>query len=278
MPETTSAPTTETVTSEDGTLIAFERHGEGPVVIVVDGAMCSRDFGPARPFAEAVAKNGGGWTVVCYDRRSRGASGDTLPYSPQREVEDLSAVIDAAGGDVNLLGFSSGAGLAYETAAAGASIRRVLGYEAPYVAEEDPKHRSTDHLAHLNALLAGDTDQGRAKAVDYFMTTMVGGPFFMPLLMRTMMAKYFPAMKGIAHTIPYDTEVMNSDFTVPRDRFASIHVPVLVGVGGKAKPNMVAAQNAVHAAIAGSELRVLPGQTHQVSNDAILPLAREFFA
>ncbi len=110
------------------------------------------------------------------------------------------------------------------------------------------------------------------------MTTMVGGPFFLPLMMRTMMAKIFPSMKAIAHTIPYDTQVMNSDFTVPRDRFATIHVPVLVGVGGKAKPNMVAAENAVHAAIAGSELVVLPGQTHQVSNEAILPVARRFFA
>jgi hypothetical protein len=91
------------------------------------------------------------------------------------------------------------------------------------------------------------------------------------------MAKYFPVFKRIAHTLPYDTRVVNSNFTVPRERFAAIKVPVLVGVGGKAKPNMVAAENAVHAAIATSQLRVLPGQTHQVTNEAILPAVREFF-
>ncbi len=164
----------------------------------------------------------------------------------QREVEDLTAVIDAVGGDVYLLGFSSGAGLAYETAASGASVKKVIGYEAPYVAEDDPKHRATDHLAHLKGLLADDSDKGRGKAVDYFMTTMVGGPFFMPVMMR-MMGKVFAQLKAVAHTLPYDTQVMNSDFTVPRDRLAKIRVPVLVGVGGKAKPNMVAAEGAVHA-------------------------------
>ena len=103
------------------------------------------------------------YTVVGYDRRGRGASGDTLPYSVQREVEDLTAVIDAVGGDVYLLGFSSGAGLAYETAASGASVKKVIGYEAPYVAEDDPKHRAADHLAHLQGLLADDSDKGRAR-------------------------------------------------------------------------------------------------------------------
>ena len=107
--------------------------------------------------------------------------------------------------------------------------------------------------------------------------TMVGGPFFMPLMMR-MMGKVFTQLKAVAPTLPYDTQVMNSTFTVSRERFAAITVPALVVYGGKAKPNMVAAQNAVHAAIAGSELRVLPGQTHQVSNEAIEPVAREFFA
>jgi pimeloyl-ACP methyl ester carboxylesterase len=275
MTQTAVLPKTETVTSQDGTTIAFERHGAGPVIIVVDGAMCFREFGPARPFADAVAKAGGGYTVICYDRRGRGGSGNTLPYGPEREVEDLTAVIDAVGGDVFLLGFSSGAALAYETAASGASVKKVLGYEAPYLAE-DPKYTRADHLAHLNGLLADDSDKGRGKAIDYFMTTMVGGPFFMPIMMR-MMVKVFAQLKSIAHTLPYDTQVLDRTFTVPRERFARIQVPVLVGVGGKAKPSMVAAEKAVHAAIAGSELRVLPGQTHQVSNDAIVPLAKEFF-
>lgn len=262
---------TETVTSKDGTVIAFERHGTGPVVVEVDGAMCYREFGPARPFAEAMSD----YTVVCYDRRGRGESGNTLPYAPEREVEDLLAVIGATGAEY-LLGFSSGAGLVYETVAAGAPVKKVLGYEAPYVAEDDAKHRSKDHLAHLEGLLADGSDKGRGKALDYFMTTMVGGPFFMPVMMR-LMGKVFTQLKAVAPTLPYDTQVMNSTFTVPRERFATMTVPTLVVYGGKAKPNMVAAQTAVHAAITGSELRVLPGQTHQVSNEAIVPIAKEFF-
>lgn len=268
-----SLPATEIATSKDGTRIAYERHGSGQVLIVVDGAMCHREFGPARPLAADLD----GYSVVCYDRRGRGESGNTLPYDREREVEDLGAVIDAAGGDVYLVGFSSGAALAYETVAAGASIRKIVGYEAPYIAEQDPKHQSTDHRAKLTELLADDSDKGRGKAVDYFMTTMVGGPFFMPLMMRVM-GKVFRQLKGVAHTLPYDTEVMNDNFTVPRDRFATIAVPVLVLVGGKAKPNMVAAEDAVHAAIAGSELDVLPGQTHQVSNAAVIPSIRRFLA
>jgi pimeloyl-ACP methyl ester carboxylesterase len=273
MTETSTLPTTEFTTSEDGTTIAFERHGASPVIVIVDGAMCYREFGSARSLADALT----GYTVVCYDRRSRGESGDTQPYAVQREVEDLGAVIDAVGGEVYLVGFSSGAALAYETAAAGASIRKVIGYEAPYVAEQDPKHRSTDHLARLRSLLADDSDKGRGRAVDYFMTTMVGGPFFMPLMMR-LMGKVFRQLKSIAHTLPYDTMVVNSDFTVPRERFGTIHVPVLVLVGGKAKPNMMAAQDAVHAAIPGSELDTLPGQTHQVADAAVIPSIRRFLA
>lgn len=271
MAETAVLPETETVTSKDGTTIAFERHGEGPVILVVDGAMCYREFGPARPFASAIS----GYTVVCYDRRGRGASGDTQPYAPQREIEDLLAVIEATGADY-LLGFSSGAGLAYETAAAGAPVKKVLGYEAPYVAENDPKHQAADHLAHLNGLLADDSDKGRGKALDYFMTTMVGGPAFMPIMMR-LMGKVFRQLKAVAHTLPYDTQVMNSTFTVPRERLSKIAVPTLIAYGGKAKPNMVAAQEALHATIPNSELKMLPGQTHQVSNDAIVPVAAAFF-
>ncbi len=111
MAETAVLPKTETVTSKDGTSIAFERHGSGPVLVVVDGAMCYREFGPSRPFAAAAHRRGavkgaaeGGFTVICYDRRGRGASGNTMPYAPEREVEDLLAVIEATGAEY-LIGF-----------------------------------------------------------------------------------------------------------------------------------------------------------------------------
>src|SRR5512140_3208432 len=101
------------VKSKDGTRIAFEAQGSGPAVILVDGAMCYRGFGPMPGLAKLLEPH---FTVYTYDRRGRGESGDTPPYSVECEVEDLEALIHAAGGSAYLLGLSSGAALAMETA------------------------------------------------------------------------------------------------------------------------------------------------------------------
>ena len=264
--QTTSV--TETTTSADGTRIAFERVGTGPAVVLVDGALCYRAFGPSRPLAAALADR---FTVYTYDRRGRGESGNTLPYSPQREIEDLAAVIAAAGDDVYVYGTSSGAGMALEAAAAGVRMRKLATYEAPYVAArwKDP---SVDHLAHMEGLLAAGR---RGSAVSYFLVTMVGAPAFVPLMMRAM-PKVWNQMKAVAPTLPYDLRVMGT-FTAPVDRFAGITVPTLVMVGGKAPEPMRAAQDAITAAIPGSQFAVLDGQTHQVSEKAIAPKLASFF-
>ena len=259
---------TETTTSADGTPIAFERVGTGPAVVLVDGALCHRAFGPSRPLAAALADP---YTVFAYDRRGRGESGNTLPYSPQREIEDLQAVMGAAGADVYVYGSSSGAGLALEAAAAGVRMRRLATYEAPYVAArwKDP---SVDHLAHMEALIAADK---RGAAVSYFLVTMVGAPAFVPVMMRAM-PKVWNQMKAVAPTLPYDLTVMGA-FTAPVERFGSIGIPTLVMVGGKAATPMRDAQDAIAAAIPGSRFAVLDGQTHQVSEKAIAPQLETFF-
>jgi len=148
--------TTEYATSADGTRIAFERSGAGPVLVLVDGAFCYREFGPARDVATAMRD---AFTVVIYDRRGRGESGDTLPYAPEREFEDLRAVIDATGGDAFVMGQSSGAGLAYRAAAAGVPMRRLIGYEAPWVGLRKNRDGSTkNYHADLDRLVdAGKT-------------------------------------------------------------------------------------------------------------------------
>ena len=94
-------------TSRDGTPIAYGRTGEGPALVLVDGALCFRGFGPMGPLAELLVP---GFAVHRYDRRGRGDSGDTQPYAVAREVEDLAAVIEAAGGSASVFGMSSGAG------------------------------------------------------------------------------------------------------------------------------------------------------------------------
>ena len=212
------------VTSKDGTQIAYERLGQGPALILVDGAMCSRAFGPMPKLAPLLAKH---FTVFMYDRRGRGQSGDTQPYDKAREIEDLAALLEAAGGSAFLLGLSSGAALALEAAAAGLPVKAVAAYEPPYV-EEAGSTRGTEHAPRLKALLeAGD----RGGAVKYFMGPMVGAPAFVAVMMQAMFWVW-PKLKAVAHTLPYDAGVMG-DFTVPTSRLAGIRNRTLAMHGSK---------------------------------------------
>jgi pimeloyl-ACP methyl ester carboxylesterase len=272
MSETTTAIATEFATSADGTRIAFERSGSGPLLVLVDGALCSRDFGPGRPVSAELTDR---FTVVIYDRRGRGESGDTAPYAPEREFEDLAAVIDAAGGDAYVMGQSSGAAIAYRAAAAGVPMRKLIGYEAPWIGVHAGKDGSPRHYESALAELLARGENG--KAVDYFLVTMVGAPFFVPTMMR-LMPKVWKPMKAIATTLPYDAAVMGASFAPPVDELARIAVPTLVLCGGKSPKNMQAAEDAVAAAIPGARHRTLPGQTHQVSPKALAPLIAEFFS
>ena len=256
---------TEYATSADGTRIAFERSGTGPVLVLVDGAFCYRDFGPARDVAKVLADD---FTVVVSDRRGRGESEDTLPYAPEREFEDLRAVIDAVGGDAFVMGQSSGAGLAYRAAAAGVPMRKLIGYEAPWVGLRTNKDGSTkDYHADLDRMIdAGEN----GTAISYFMVDMIGAPRFVPLMMRVMAAKEWTKLLKVAPTLRYDAAVMG-DFTVPAAELAAVAIPTLALCGSKGAPQMLAAQEAVAAAIPGAEHAVLAGQTHQVSPVALKP-------
>jgi pimeloyl-ACP methyl ester carboxylesterase len=265
MSQDTITRTTHTVISSDGTTIAYEKTGTGPAVVIVDGALCYREFGPARALAEALAPN---YTAYFYDRRGRGESGDTQPYAAQREVEDLVAVIAAAGGDAYVFGQSSGGGLALEAAASGARMRKLAVYEAPYVGLPD----DVDHVAKLKSYLA---EGKRGAAVGHFMVKMVGAPAFVPLMMR-LMPKIWKQLRGVAHTLPNDAIVMDG-FAVPTARFGTIAVPTLVMGGSKGAANMKAAVQGVADAVPGSQQRILEGQTHQVSEEALLPELSEFF-
>ena len=257
------------VRSKDGTAIAYERSGSGPVLIIVDGALCSRSFGPSPKLAPLLARH---FTVYAYDRRGRGQSSDTPPYSPAREVEDIAALVEAAGGSASLLGLSSGGALALEAAASGLPLNKVVAYEPPYV-DDSGQRGGAAHEGQLTRLLAeGD----RSGAVKYFMRDMVGMPAPIVVAMR-LMPWIWRKLEAVAHTLPYDAAVMTA-FRIPRARFASIGVPALVMNGAKTDPMLREAARTIADAIPAARHRELAGQTHNVKPDVLAPAVMEFLA
>ena len=257
------------VLSKDGTPIAYERSGPGPALILVDGALCSRAFGPMPKLAPTLDRD---FTVYTYDRRGRGASGDTPPYAKEREIEDIAALIREAGGSAFLVGLSSGGALALEAVASGLAIPKVVAYEPPYVYEGSAGNGTVDHEAHLAALVAaGD----RGGAVKYFMRSMVGVPAPIVVMMQ-LMWWIWPKVKAVAHTLPYDAAIMNR-FRVPAARLAAIRIPTLALHGSKTDARLAKATRAVADAIPGAQYRTLAGQTHNVSPRVLAPALAEFF-
>jgi pimeloyl-ACP methyl ester carboxylesterase len=256
-----------TVTSRDGTEIAYDRTGAGPALIVVDGALCSRSFGPSPKLAPLLGRH---FTVYTYDRRGRGESGDTPPYSPAREVDDIAALIDAAGGSAFLLGLSSGAALALEAAASGLPVNSVVAYEPPYV-DDDGRRGGAAHEGNLERLLAAGN---RGGAVKYFMRDMVGVPSPFVIIMR-LMPWIWRKLEAVAHTLPHDAAVMTA-FRIPRARFASIGVPTLVMNGSKTDPRLRSAARMIAEIIPAANYRELAKQTHNVQPGVLAPAVVEF--
>jgi pimeloyl-ACP methyl ester carboxylesterase len=259
---------TNAVTSPDGTRIAYETSGSGPAVVLVDGAMCSRSFGPTGQLADALKDR---FTVVRYDRRGRGESGDTQPYAVAREIEDLAAVLDEAGGNVRVLGISSGAGLALEAAADGVPIARLALFEPPYTADGgDPEDRRRE-AARMDELLAAGR---RGEAVELFFG-WVGMPDEAIAQMRS--SPMWPILEATAPTIAYDDRVMG-DGTVHRERLRKIRVPTLLINGSESSAELRRAAGAVADAIPGAQRATLLGQSHQADPGTLVPILTGFFA
>src|SRR5215207_6228387 len=213
----------EKIKSEDGTAIAFDRLGDGQPVIVVGGATCDRAM--TRPLAKQMARH---FTVFTYDRR--GDSGDTAPYAVEREIEDIAALIDEAGGSAFVYGHSSGAGLALHAAAHGLPIARLVLHEPPFVPDSEEERRiSREYAEQLEIILADDR---RGDAVELFMTT-VGMPQEMVEGMRH--DPTWAGLEEIAPTLAYDSEVMGDisrGGTIPADLLCAVTIPALVLCGG----------------------------------------------
>jgi pimeloyl-ACP methyl ester carboxylesterase len=255
----------QTLTSPDGTTIAHQATGTGPALVLVVGAFCDRTT-----TADLTALLADAFTVHEYDRRGRGASSDTAPYDAHREIEDLAAVIAATGEAPFLYGHSSGAMIALETAASGAPVRALAGYEPPYTAEGDPDGGSTELLERVRALVeAGDRDGAAAAFL-----AGTGAPAEVVAGIRS--GPGWAWMCRLAPTLVYDLTLANGG-RVPVERLARIDVPTLLLTGGDTPPWAARAAAAVVAAVPGARQRVVAGQGHGVAAPAVAPVLREFF-
>ncbi|ALC27377.1 alpha/beta hydrolase [Streptomyces sp. CFMR 7] len=253
------------ILSADSTPIAYRRRGEGPPLVLVGGAL-----GTAAADAPLAALLAPRFTVVTYDRRGRGASGSG-GAGVRREIEDLAAVVTAAGPGASVFGMSSGGALALEAAAAGLPVELLAVYEPPYTPGASGlllKARASERLHRL--LAAGD----RAGAVELFLATTGVDPATVDRMRR---APLWPGLEALAPTLAYDDAVLG-DGAVPAERFAAVTARTLVVCGGFSSARSRAATRTLAEALPRARHRTLTGQTHEVAPQVLAPVLADFFA
>ena len=261
-----------TVTSKDGTIITFDKLGKGPALILVGGMFEQRAMDSETAKLAALPLLAEHFTVFHYDRRGRGDSTDTLPFTVEREIEDIEALINEADGSAFLFGISSGAALAMEAAIKlGGKVKKLAMYEAPYNDDETAQEAWKEFRKELNAALAEDR---RGDAVGLFM--MLLG---MPAEQLDEMRQYpmWPMWESIAPTIAYDAAALGEDASIPTERAASVAVPALIMDGELSYPFMHITATALANAMPQGQHRTLEGQTHEVAAGALAPVLTNFF-
>jgi pimeloyl-ACP methyl ester carboxylesterase len=262
-----SPSTLHHVSSKDGTSIGFDRLGHGQAVILVTGGSVDRMSN-----AGVAALLASDFTVYNYDRRGRGDSGDTLPYAVAREIEDIDAVVTAAGGSAFLYGTSSGAALALAAAEQLKDrITRLALWEPPFILDEQARPPSDTAKVYNEFVAAGR----RGDAVEYFMAKVVGMPADFVAWAKTQ--PFWAGQEKIAHTLAYDATVM-ADYSLPVQRAAAVTTPTIVLAGAASFGFLPVTARALAAAMPNAQLRILDGQSHDVAPDAMAPVLKEFFA
>jgi pimeloyl-ACP methyl ester carboxylesterase len=264
-----------TARSRDGTAIAYEKSGKGPVIVLVAGALSDRS-GASR-LAALLARD---FTVINYDRRGRGESGDAKPYALEREIEDIEALIDKAGGSASLFGSSSGAALALEAAnRLAAKVEALALFEPPYIVDDSRPPIPDALLPEIASLLAADR---RGDAVALFMTKAIGVPEEMVAGMKQ--APMWKGMAKLAHTLPYDFAIvagLQTGKPLPAKRWTKVKARTLVLDGERSDPFLRNAAKALAELISGAERRSLPGQDHSAvftAPEAVAAALVEFLA
>lgn len=260
-----------TVTSADGTPIAYTKAGSGPTVVLVGGGL--DDGSENAPLADALAES---FTAVNYARRGRPPSGDTAPYHLRREIEDLEALLAATASDpCHLYGVSSGGALALEAAAGGLPIRRLAVYEVPYSIGADAVAGWQQYVAELTAA------SGPSEMIGLFMR-LAGSPE--EEVARAPHSPQWPRIEPIGHTLAYDAACLG-DGPPPERNLRAVSQPTLVATGAVRDPHMGNlrpgffddAADALAALLPDSERIVFEGQSHVADPNVVAPQLRRFF-
>lgn len=256
----------KTAISKDGTAIAYDVYGSGPALIYITGASCFRFMKPTLQSAKVFAKE---FTVYNYDRRGRGDSGNTLPYAIEREVEDIEAMINAAGGRACLYGHSSGAVLALESAMRlGNKVNKIVMYDPPYVHDETAKAE----YGKLSRKVVKLLEEGKnTEAMSGFLKG-IGIPRIFIFLIR--LSRDWKTMVALAPTLAYDIALTSS--MPPTDRASRVTVPTQIVVGEKSPASIHAVAAQLAKAIPSAKFVQLEGQDHMVDAKALLPLLSSF--
>ncbi len=270
-PSAREAQLPQTVTSKDGTPIAFERYGEGPALLLIGGALSERTAWA--PMAKLLAKN---FSVFAVDRRGRGDSGDTPPYTVEREIEDIEGLIAEAGGTAFIHGQSSGAVLSLEaTARYPNRVQKLSLYEPPFIIDDSRSPPPANFAEHIDHLLASNR---RGEAIGYWMAEVVGAPTAVVAEMRASPA--WEALEGLAHTLPYDIAVLDGNMAgnpLPAERWTGVTPPVLVLDGGASPRWIRNSARRLAEILPHAPHRTLEGQTHDAAPDVLADELERFF-
>ncbi|MBZ2195547.1 alpha/beta fold hydrolase [Occultella gossypii] len=263
-----------TVTSVDGTTIAYTAWGDGDPIVIIDGATAYRASTPENArTADLLADE---FLVINYDRRGRGESGDNLPYAVGREFEDLAAIIDQAGhgGPATVFGWSSGGNLALNAAQAGVPIARLAVFEANAVTDDSRPPLPHDYVEQLEAAVAA----GRpGDAVALFMTAAVMMPEEMVAGMRG--EDFWPGLEAIAPTIAYDGRQVGDAMSgrpLRADLWDRVEVPVLAMHGIDTWPFLADAARAIAGHLPTATLKPVPGEEHSTTPEVLADALRTF--
>lgn len=258
------------VTSKDGTTIVYDRIGEGPALVIVGGLLDGRS--QQAGLAQLLASH---FTVYNFDRRGHGESGDNPPYAVEREVEDISAILDVAGGSAFVYGTSGCAVLTMEVAARGLSARmkKLALWEPPYIVDDSRPPAPQDYMQQMTQLWR---EGRRGDMIKFFFSKGVS----MPADFVEMMPQFpgWASQEAHAHTLIYDGILMgNDDFMqLPKERLAKATPEALV-IDGGTWAWMSHASDAVAATLPNARRYTIAGQPHNVADEAMTPVLIEYF-